>query len=819
MFEIGYETTTEILVNGTMNATSSVFNLAGNDASNTLIQVNSGGELIATGTTFSLNQLVLENGSINSATDLTNDTFNLPLYVPALDIPLLANNQSFQAIEMPATTLSTGQSLSLNLIGTTSTANLVYVFTGAFTIQAGATLSVSPNVKVEINANETITDSGALNTGSGTTFVFEIGYETTTEILVNGTMNATSSVFNLAGNDASNTLIQVNSGGELSATGTTFSLNQLVLENGSILSATDLTNDTFNLPLYVPALDIPLLANNQSFQAIEMPATTLSTGQSLSLNLIGTTSTANLVYVFTGAFTIQAGATLSVSPNVKVEINANETITDSGALNTGSGTTFVFEIGYETTTEILVNGTMNATSSVFNLAGNDASNTLIQVNSGGELSATGTTFSLNQLVLENGSILSATDLTNDTFNLPLYVPALDIPLLANNQSFQAIEMPATTLSTGQSLSLNLIGTTSTANLVYVFTGAFTIQAGATLSVSPNVKVEINANETITDSGALNTGSGTTFVFEIGYETTTEILVNGTMNATSSVFNLAGNDASNTLIQVNSGGELSATGTTFSLNQLVLENGSILSATDLTNDTFNLPLYVPALDIPLLANNQSFQAIEMPATTLSTGQSLSLNLIGTTSTANLVYVFTGAFTIQAGATLSVSPNVKVEINANETITDSGALNTGSGTTFVFEIGYETTTEILVNGTMNATSSVFNLAGNDASNTLIQVNSGGELSATGTTFSLNQLVLENGSILSATDLTNDTFNLPLYVPALDIPLLANNQSFQAIEMPATTLSTGQSLSLNLIGTTSTANLVYVFTGAFTIQAGRR
>ena len=480
-------------------------------------------------------------------------------------------------------------------------------------------------------------------------------------------------------------------------------------------------------------------------------------------------------------------------------------------MNTGSGTTFVFEIGYETTTEILVNGTMNATSSVFNLAGNDASNTLIQVNSGGELTATGTTFSLNQLVLENGSILSATDLTNDTFNLPLYVPALDIPLLANNQSFQAIEIPATTLSTGQSLSLNLIGTTSTANLVYVFTGAFTIQAGATLSVSPNVKVEINANETITDSGALNTGSGTTFVFEIGYETTTEILVNGTMNATSSVFNLAGNDASNTLIQVNSGGELSATGTTFSLNQLVLENGSILSATDLTNDTFNLPLYVPALDIPLLANNQSFQAIEMPAATLSTGQSLSLNLIGTTSTANLVYVFTGAFTIQAGATLSVSPNVKVEINANETITDSGALNTGSGTTFVFEIGYETTTEILVNGTMNATSSVFNLAGNDASNTLIQVNSGGELSATGTTFSLNQLVLENGSILSATDLTNDTFNLPLYVPALDIPLLANNQSFQAIEMPATTLSTGQSLSLNLIGTTSTANLVYVFTGA--------
>jgi YD repeat-containing protein len=307
------------------------------------------------------------------------------------------------------------------------------VIGAAVLVGKGAALDVSAGASVQINANQAITDNGALTTGSGTTFTFEISYGTTTSILVNGTMTASGSTFNLGGNNSSTTQIQVNSGGELSATGSTFNLNQLVLESGSILSSTDLTNDTFNLPIYVPAQDIPLLANNQSFQAIEILTGTLSTGQSLGLNLIGTASTANLVYVFTAAFTIQAGATLSVAPKVSVQINANQTITDNGALTTGSGTTFTFEVGYETTTQILVNGTMNASGSTFNLGGNDYSNTQIQVNSGGELTATGTTFNLNQLVLETGSILGATDLTGDTFNNPVFFQGPS-PTLSGNET-------------------------------------------------------------------------------------------------------------------------------------------------------------------------------------------------------------------------------------------------------------------------------------------------------------------------------------------------------------------------------------------------
>ena len=112
--------------------------------------INSGGELIAASSTFGLNQLSLANGSVLNANDLSNDVFNLPIYVPALDVPLLTNNQSFQAININGGSLSTGQSLALNLIGTKSTANLIYIFPGGFTIQTGASLSVAANVNVQI---------------------------------------------------------------------------------------------------------------------------------------------------------------------------------------------------------------------------------------------------------------------------------------------------------------------------------------------------------------------------------------------------------------------------------------------------------------------------------------------------------------------------------------------------------------------------------------------------------------------------------------------------------------------------------------------
>ena len=56
---------------------------------------------------------------------------------PAADVPLLANNQSFRAIDIDPGTLTSG-TVNIALIGTATSANLQYVFPGNFTVQTGA---------------------------------------------------------------------------------------------------------------------------------------------------------------------------------------------------------------------------------------------------------------------------------------------------------------------------------------------------------------------------------------------------------------------------------------------------------------------------------------------------------------------------------------------------------------------------------------------------------------------------------------------------------------------------------------------------------
>src|SRR5208337_3512633 len=129
--------------------------------------------------------------------------------------------------------------------------------------------------------------------------------------------------------------IDVASGGELKASNSTFTLNQLTLESGCTFNPGDLVGNTFNLPLFLPASDVQNLSgtgnNNASFQDIDIQTTTLASGQTLALNAdIGTAqvATSTLRYVFPDSITIQgasttaSAATLTVAPNVSVFIQA-----------------------------------------------------------------------------------------------------------------------------------------------------------------------------------------------------------------------------------------------------------------------------------------------------------------------------------------------------------------------------------------------------------------------------------------------------------------------------------------------------------------
>ncbi len=217
-------------------------------------------------------------------------------------VPTASNNVVINLTSSGTVTHSTGANdaaLSLTTNGNTALSigsGSIALGTGSstlasVTIGTGATLSVAAGASVTIQAAQTFTDDGTLTFGSGDSVSFPAAQFATTQLVVNsgGVVNAASTSFSTPGNaSGSLTQIVVNSGGELIAASSTFGVNQLVLANGSVLNPGDLTNDVFNLPIYVPALDVPLLTNNQSFGAININGGSLSAGQSLTLGPIGT---------------------------------------------------------------------------------------------------------------------------------------------------------------------------------------------------------------------------------------------------------------------------------------------------------------------------------------------------------------------------------------------------------------------------------------------------------------------------------------------------------------------------------------------------
>src|SRR5262249_36868872 len=154
----------------------------------------------------------------------------------ATDVPLLADNQSFQDIDFLTGSLNAGLTLTLNPLGTVTTANQRYVFTAAFTVQAGATLNVGTGATVLINDGQALTVRRTLNATSTKLFAIVDSQTLDTEgIVVNCTMTLMNVSLTRSGgaNGSDNSLLQVNSGGRLKATGSTFAWDNVVLATGN----------------------------------------------------------------------------------------------------------------------------------------------------------------------------------------------------------------------------------------------------------------------------------------------------------------------------------------------------------------------------------------------------------------------------------------------------------------------------------------------------------------------------------------------------------------------------------------------------------
>jgi hypothetical protein len=825
-----------IVVNGTMDVTGTALTRASagfNGSDWARIVVNPSGRLIASGSTFDWDEIYLDNGSVLNSGDLSGNGFDLQVTAPAGHLARLGSNRRFEDVNVLAGTLASGQTLNLAAIGTETSANLRYVFPGAFEVRAGATMTVQPGVRVLIRDNQVLTVNGLLDVDAAGSFEIEdFNGGQFSGIVVNGTMDVTGTAFTRASagfNGSDWARIVVNPSGRLIASNATFDWDELYLDNGSILNAGDLVGNAFDLQLAVPAGHVARLGSNRRFEDINVLAGTLASGQTLNLAAIGTETTANLRYVFPGAFEVRAGATMTVQPGVRVLIRDNQVLTVNGLLDVDAAGSFeVEDFNGGQISGIVVGGTMDVAGTAFTRASggfNGSDWARIVVNPSGRLIASGSTFDWDELYLDNGSVLNAGDLTGNAFDLQLAVPAGHVSRLAANRRFEDVNVLAGSLASGQTLNLAAIGTETTANLRYVFPGAFTVQAGATMTVQPGVRVLIRDNQVLTVNGLLDVDAAGSFEIEdFNGGQISGIVVNGTMDVTGTAFTRASggfNGSDWARIVVNSSGRLIASGSTFDWDELYLDNGSVLNAGDLTGNAFDLQLAVPAGHVARLGSNRRFEDVNVLAGTLASGQTLNLAAIGTETTANLRYVFPGAFDVRAGATMTVQPGVRVLIRDNQVLTVNGLLDVDAAGSFEIEdFNGGQISGIVVNGTMDVTGTAFTRASggfNGSDWARIVVNPSGRLIASGSTFDWDQLYLDPNSVLNAGDLTGNAFDLELAVPAVHVARLGSNRRFEDVNVLAGSLDAGRSLNLAPIGTETTANLRYVFPGAFEVRAG--
>ena len=628
------------------------------------------------------------------------------------------------------------------------------------------------------NTETIAVDAGAAMTVGATTVTLDDYNGGTYGITVAGTLTATNSDFaptRLAYGTGSG--ITVLSSGHLIATGTTFSWDAFRLNDGSVLNPGDLANDTFQTITYAPGTDIPLLAGsnlaaNKSFQDVDVNAGSLGSG-TLTLGLMGSASTSKLRYVFPSGYEVKSGATLAIANGVNVFIPNTETIAvDAGAAMTVGATTVTLDDYNGGTYGITVAGTLTATNSDFaptRLAYGTGSG--ITVLSSGHLIATGTTFSWDAFRLNDGSVLNPGDLANDTFQTITYAPGTDIPLLAGsnlaaNESFQDVDINAGSLGSG-TLTLGLMGSASTSKLRYVFPSGYEVKSGATLAIANGVNVFIPNTETIAvNAGAAMTVGATTVTLDDYNGGTYGITVAGTLTATNSDFaptRLAYGTGSG--ITVLSSGHLIATGTTFSWDAFRLNDGSVLNPGDLANDTFQTITYAPGTDIPLLAGsnlaaNESFQDVDVNAGSLNSGQSLVMGLMGSASTAKLRYVFPSGYEVKSGASLVIENSVNVFIPNLETIAvDAGAAMTDGAATVTLDNYNGGAYGITVAGSLNTSGTLFTPTRPAyGTGSGITVLTGGQLTASNTTFAWDSLSLNAGS---TGGLAVDVFNTQLTI----------------------------------------------------------
>ena len=227
-----------------------------------------------------------------------------------------------------------------------------------------------------------------------------------TQIVVNGVLSATSAQFVNSGN-AANSLSQiyVGSGGKLTASTSTFAVDQVYLTTNSKLTSTDLTGNTFNSALFASAADLTDLTNNQSFTDVDILAGTLGNGQNLR-SARSVPSPPPTAYVFPGGFTVGRGAILNVRLGASVLIREGQQLLINGTLNvTDAGSFAIEDFGNDESGGITDYGTLDIQNTSLTRSGgtNGDDTTFLQVKPGADVTINNSAFAWDQLILDSGA--------------------------------------------------------------------------------------------------------------------------------------------------------------------------------------------------------------------------------------------------------------------------------------------------------------------------------------------------------------------------------------------------------------------------------
>ncbi len=601
-----------------------------------------------------------------------------------------------------------------------------------------------------------ITVGGSANfaAGSSLSLFQSSGLNAPSQLVISNqaVVTATGATITSSGSRSELPFIDVQNGGRLRATDSTISPAYVRLGNNAVLNPGDWARNRFDTSIYMPHTLIGMLSavgggsDNRRFNDIFIRSSTLSTG-SLDLRAIGTETTANLDYLFDGSFTIANGASLNVFPGVRSWTESGSILTIGGSANFATGSSLLMKqsTGLNAPSQLVISNLANVTATGATIAGSGSRSelTFVQVQNGGRLVATDSTFAPGYIVLANNALLSAGDWARNKFDTSIYMPHTLIGMLSaagggsDNLRFDDIYIRSGTLSTG-SLDLRAIGTETTANLDYSFDGSFTIANGATLNVFPGVRSWTESGSILTIAGAanFNPGSSLNMQQDTGLNAPSQLVISNlaVVTATSAFITSSSSRRELAFINIQNGGRLRATDSTISPGSIRVGSNAVLNPGDWARNRFDTSIYMPHTLIGMLSaagggsDNLRFDDIFIASGTLSTG-SLDLRAIGTETTAALDYSFDGNFTIANGAALNVFAGVRTWTETGSVLTISGSASFASGSSLTFQqaSGLNAPSQLIVNNlaTVTLTGTTIGRTGSASARTLLDVKNGGTL----------------------------------------------------------------------------------------------